>query len=49
MEGLAVTTDGDGRARVTLVSDDNLSVLQRTLILEFIWQGPGTASGTAVN
>lgn len=49
MEGLAVTTDADGRARVTLVSDDNLSVLQRTLILEFIWQGPGTAVGSAVN
>lgn len=42
MEGLAVTTDENGQARITLVSDDNLSVLQRTLILEFIWQGPGS-------
>ncbi|MBN9058904.1 MAG: esterase-like activity of phytase family protein, partial [Rhizobiales bacterium] len=49
MEGLAVTTDEQGRARITLVSDDNLSILQRTLILEFIWQGPGGSAGTAVN
>lgn len=49
MEGLAVTTDEEGRARITLVSDDNVSILQRTLILEFIWQGPGTSPGTAVN
>ena len=42
MEGLAVTTDENGQARITLVSDDNLSVLQRTLMLEFIWQGPGS-------
>ncbi|WP_018183426.1 esterase-like activity of phytase family protein [Kaistia granuli] len=49
MEGLAVSTDPDGRARVTLVSDDNVSILQRTLVLEFIWQGPGVPSGTAVN
>ncbi|BCP55131.1 hypothetical protein K32_37480 [Kaistia sp. 32K] len=49
MEGLAVSTDPDGRTRITLVSDDNVSILQRTLMLEFLWQGPGTASGTAVN
>lgn len=49
MEGLAVSTDPDGRARVTLVSDDNLSLLQRTLILEFIWQDPGDRASTAVN
>jgi len=49
MEGLAVTTDEEGRARITLVSDDNVSILQRTLILEFIWQGPGSSTGTAVN
>ncbi|WP_336802316.1 esterase-like activity of phytase family protein [Kaistia sp. MMO-174] len=49
MESLAVTTDEQGRARITLVSDDNLSILQRTLILEFIWQGPGGSAGTAVN
>ena len=49
MEGLAVTTDPDGRTRVTLVSDDNLSLLQRTLMLEFLWQGPADGTGTAVN
>jgi hypothetical protein len=49
MEGLAVSTDEDGRARVTLVSDDNLSLLQRTLMLEFIWQGPADVTGSAVN
>lgn len=51
MEGLAVSTDPDGRTRVTLVSDDNLSVLQRTLMLEFVWQGPANdaGDGTAVN
>ena len=46
MEGLAVTTDEQGRTRVTLVSDDNGSILQRTLMLEFIWQGPGGDSAT---
>jgi hypothetical protein len=35
MEGLAVSTDDDGRTVLTLVSDDNFSVLQRTLILQF--------------
>lgn len=40
MEGLAVSRDEDGRTRITLVSDDNLSRLQRTLLLEFIWLGP---------
>jgi hypothetical protein len=49
MEGLAVSTDPDGRTRVTLVSDDNVSMLQRTLLLEFIWQGPADGTGTAVN
>jgi hypothetical protein len=49
MEGLAVSTDPEGRTRVTLVSDDNLSLLQRTLILEFIWQGPTDGASTAVN
>jgi hypothetical protein len=49
MEGLAVSTDPDGRTRVTLVSDDNLSLLQRTLILEFLWQGPAEGTRNAVN
>ena len=35
MEGLAVSLDGDGRTILTLVSDDNYSILQRTLILQF--------------
>lgn len=43
MEGLAVSTDDDGRMRVTLVSDDNQNPFQRTLLLEFVWLGPSTA------
>ncbi len=35
MEGLAVHRDGTGRTILTLVSDDNHSILQRTLILQF--------------
>jgi hypothetical protein len=35
MEGLAVSRDASGRTILTLVSDDNHSVLQRTLILQF--------------
>lgn len=35
MEGLAVHRDADGRTVLTLVSDDNGSILQRTLILQF--------------
>lgn len=35
MEGLAVHVDADGRTILTLVSDDNQSILQRTLILQF--------------
>jgi hypothetical protein len=35
MEGLAVRQDESGRVILTLVSDDNQSILQRTLILEF--------------
>ncbi|ODN69868.1 esterase-like activity of phytase family protein [Methylobrevis pamukkalensis] len=36
MEGLAVWRDAAGRTRLSLVSDDNHSVLQRTLYLEFV-------------
>ncbi|SHF53013.1 hypothetical protein SAMN02745157_2320 [Kaistia soli DSM 19436] len=43
MEGLAVSTDPDGKTRVTIVSDDNLNPLQRTLLLEFVWTGPAVA------
>lgn len=35
MEGLSITTDDDGTPRLTLVSDDNHSLLQRNLLLEF--------------
>jgi hypothetical protein len=35
MEGLAVRRDESGRTVLTLVSDDNQNMLQRTLILEF--------------
>lgn len=35
MEGLDVTTGPDGSTRVLLLSDDNHSLLQRTLLLEF--------------
>lgn len=39
MEGLDVTTDEDGQIFITLVSDDNHSILQRNLILEFRYAG----------
>lgn len=35
MEGLSITVDDDGIPRLTLVSDDNHSLLQRNLLLEF--------------
>jgi hypothetical protein len=35
MEGLAMHRDATGRTILTLVSDDNHSILQRTLILQF--------------
>jgi len=35
MEGLAVHTDAAGRTILTIVSDDNFSALQRTLLLQF--------------
>lgn len=39
MEGLDVSTDEAGQTFVTLVSDDNHSILQRNLILEFRYIG----------
>ncbi len=39
MEGVAVSQDEDGRTILTLVSDDNYSILQRTLILQFALGG----------
>ncbi|MFZ2102493.1 MAG: esterase-like activity of phytase family protein [Oricola sp.] len=35
MEGLSVSTDADGTPRLTIVSDDNHSILQRNLLVEF--------------
>lgn len=35
MEGLSVHRDADGEDVLTLVSDDNFSILQRTLLLQF--------------
>lgn len=43
MEGMEVSTDPDGTPRITLISDDNHSILQRNLLLEFRLVG---ASGT---
>lgn len=40
MEGLAVTADPDGVPRLTIVSDDNHSLLQRSLLIEFRLVGP---------
>jgi len=39
MEGLAVSRAEDGATRITLVSDDNKNLFQRTLLLEFAWRG----------
>ena len=36
MEGLAVVPEGEGY-RLLIVSDDNFNVLQRTLLLSFLW------------
>ncbi|MGJ3263054.1 MAG: esterase-like activity of phytase family protein, partial [Salinarimonas sp.] len=35
MEGLAIHRGPDGETLLTLISDDNYSMLQRTLLLEF--------------
>lgn len=39
MEGLAVHRTAEGETILTLVSDNNFSFLQRTLILQFAWKG----------
>jgi hypothetical protein len=39
MEGLAVHRAGDGATVLTLISDDNFSPLQRTVLLQFTWVG----------
>ncbi|MEW5420701.1 esterase-like activity of phytase family protein [Amorphus sp. 3PC139-8] len=40
MEGIAVSADGFGRPLMTLISDDNRSLLQRTLLLRFRLETP---------
>jgi hypothetical protein len=35
MEGLSVHRDADGALVLTLISDDNFSLVQRTLLLQF--------------
>ena len=40
MEGIAVWRDGDGATRITLISDDNLSFLQSTILVEYILDEP---------
>ncbi|HEX2256712.1 MAG TPA: esterase-like activity of phytase family protein [Afifellaceae bacterium] len=47
MEGLAVHRDGDGRTVLTLVSDDNGSILQRTLLLQFALGEPARRAAPA--
>ncbi|WP_246272850.1 esterase-like activity of phytase family protein [Oricola thermophila] len=45
MEGLSITVDPDGTPRLTIVSDDNHSILQRNLLLEFRLVGAEDRSG----
>jgi len=40
MEGLDVHRDADGELVLTIISDDNFSMLQRTLLLQFRLAGP---------
>jgi hypothetical protein len=39
MEGISVWRDPGGRIRVTLISDDNFHVLQRTMLAEYVLVG----------
>jgi hypothetical protein len=41
-EGLAAVPQGDGSVRLYLISDDNFSSSQRTLLLAFDWRPPAT-------
>ena len=38
MEGMALRTLPSGDVLITIVSDNNYSLLQRTLMLQFIWR-----------
>ncbi len=38
MEGLALREQPDGSVLITLVSDNNHNLLQRTLLLQFVWR-----------
>jgi hypothetical protein len=42
MEGLALRPGSDGETSLFIVSDDNKSFLQQTLILKFAWRSPDT-------
>lgn len=39
MEGISIWLDGAGQIRVTLISDDNFNVFQRTEIVEYVLTG----------
>ncbi len=39
MEGLSIHRDAAGQTLFTLISDDNFSILQRTILLQFAWMG----------
>jgi hypothetical protein len=39
MEGLSVHRDAAGSSVLTLISDDNFSIIQRTLLLQFGLRG----------
>ena len=40
MEGLSVHRGANGETMLTLISDDNFSALQRTLLLQFVLKEP---------
>ena len=40
MEGLSVHRSGGGEVGLTLISDDNFSAVQRTLLLQFTLAEP---------
>ena len=38
MEGMVLRPQPSGDVMITLVSDDNHSLLQRTILLQFLWR-----------